>query len=125
MTDEARAAANAYQRQRRREIRETMTDEAKESKREYSRDWRQKNREKVREYNARYWAKKAALKASKIDKDGADTADYLYFASEVIADLGDLTDYLAQTKLTRADKSRLKRELAIIQKYMDTIQKFV
>ena len=67
MTDEARAAANAYQRRRRRESRETMTDEAKETHREYCRDWRKKNPEKVREYNARYWAKKAALKAYVLD----------------------------------------------------------
>lgn len=40
-----------------------MTEAAKEAKRAYQREWRQNNREKIRAYNARYWAARAEKRA--------------------------------------------------------------
>lgn len=36
-----------------------MTDEARKAKNAYQREWRRKNRDKVSAQNARYWEKKA------------------------------------------------------------------
>lgn len=42
----------------------SMSEEAREARREYMRDWRERNPDKVKAYNARYWRKKAAERAS-------------------------------------------------------------
>lgn len=46
----------------------SMSEEAREARREYMRDWRGRNPDKVRAYNARYWRKKAAERASERQK---------------------------------------------------------
>ena len=42
-----------------------LTENAKAAKNAYARAWRAKNRDKVREINARYWERKAAELAEK------------------------------------------------------------
>ncbi len=37
-----------------------LSQEAREARRAYQREWRKKNRDKVREYEKRYWERKAA-----------------------------------------------------------------
>ena len=56
MTEEARAARNAYMREYRKRNREKV--------RAYNRAWRAKNPDKMREYNVRHWEKIAAEKAN-------------------------------------------------------------
>lgn len=46
----------------------SMSEEAREARREYMRDWRERNPDKVKAYNARYWRKKAAERASERQK---------------------------------------------------------
>jgi len=38
---------------------QTMTDEAREARNAYNREWSKKNREHLKEYRAQYWARKA------------------------------------------------------------------
>ena len=49
-----------------------MTEQAKEARRAYQREWRKKNREKCREYNVRHWEKIAANMA---DDDEEQTGE--------------------------------------------------
>ena len=51
ITEPARAARNAYQRQYRKQH--------QEKGRAYLKEWRQSHPEKIKEYNARYWARVA------------------------------------------------------------------
>ena len=37
-----------------------LTDKAREARNAYQREWNRKNREKVREHQRRYWERKAA-----------------------------------------------------------------
>lgn len=55
LSDEARQAKNAYQ----REYNRTMSDEAKRAKNAYQREYRRKNPDKFKQYNADYWERKA------------------------------------------------------------------
>ena len=57
MTDAAKEARRAYQRQWRKDNRISI--------REYQRNWRKQNPMRVMEYQERYWAKKAFEKSSK------------------------------------------------------------
>ena len=47
-----------------------MTDEAKAARNAYRREWYRKNPEKRKEYQARYWAKKAASERQKTAENG-------------------------------------------------------
>lgn len=47
-----------------------LTEEAKEARRAYQREWNARNREKRREYMARYWKRKAQKKAEEDTKGG-------------------------------------------------------
>ena len=38
----------------------SMVNQVREARNAYAREWRAKNRDKVRQYNADYWARKAA-----------------------------------------------------------------
>ena len=55
LSDEARQAKNAYQ----REYNRNMSDEAKSAKNAYQREYRRKNPDKVKQYNTDYWERKA------------------------------------------------------------------
>ena len=59
MTDEAKEARRAYQRQWRKDNRTAI--------REYQRNWRSENTDKVREYQERYWENKIARMNKKED----------------------------------------------------------
>ena len=48
-----------------------MTEEAKEARRAYQREWRKKNPEKVKAHQARHWEKIAALKKQE-EKDNGE-----------------------------------------------------
>lgn len=50
----------------------SMSEEAREARREYMKGWRERNPDKVKAYNARYWRKKAAERASE-RKETADS----------------------------------------------------
>lgn len=46
-----------------------MNEAAKAARREYKREWNRKNKDKVRAAQERYWAKKAAAAADRIEAD--------------------------------------------------------
>lgn len=52
-----------------------MDEKAKEARRAYKREWNRRNPDKVKEYQARYWARKAARMAQEppAETDEAET----------------------------------------------------
>lgn len=52
-----------------------MTEAAKEARRAYQREWRRKNRDKVKEYNAKYWSNLAGENGASDRQKAAETAE--------------------------------------------------
>lgn len=51
-----------------------MTDAAREARRAYQREWRRRNPDKVKEYAARYWAQLAERKGESQQQKSAENA---------------------------------------------------
>jgi len=51
-----------------------MTDAAREARRAYQREWRRRNPDKVKEYAARYWAQLAERKGQSQQQKSAENA---------------------------------------------------
>ncbi|MCD8050130.1 MAG: phosphatase [Clostridiales bacterium] len=49
-----------------------MTDEAKAARRAYQREWARKHPDRVKEHQQRYWAKKAAQQQAQQDEEPKD-----------------------------------------------------
>lgn len=58
LSEAARQARNAYQ----REYKRKMSNADREAEKEYLREWRRKNADKVRKYNIDFWERKAMEK---------------------------------------------------------------
>ena len=59
----------------------TMTDEARAALNAYQREWRKKNKDKAREYRARHWEKKARQLAAEREA-AARAVDEKFFTGD-------------------------------------------